>query len=581
MNKNFIRIISVILVVGGISLWLSQCSQKGSQLVAIVGGRYITVDQFIKSFSIGKDKSKLAETTMEQRLSHLNRLIDENLKIIYGYQNNLQENLEQEQGFKDQKEDLLRRHAINKLVIEPIIPESEIKKYYRKTDKTVKISEIVLLNSTQSKEDLLNKISTIKEALKNGTEFSQLARKYSYKRKSDASQPDNHERVITWSPLSSQSPINQKVFTMKVGQVSDTIKVKEGYTIFKVLDIKKVKPEPYDEIRSRFLNQLMEQHQAELDKQFYSVLDKTKSKFHLQFNDENIKIFRKVISDSSDTSKVDPRNYGKAFARFSDEQKKLSLVKYDNGGVTVGQLVDVLTENLRRPQFNLSGIKEIQTTIMQYIASRDLYLLEAKTIELDKDSQVEQELKDLTERYIRRKVDKVEIDDKIQIKDEDLLKYYEQHKEEYKSAEQREIQEIIINDKILADKVYKMAKSGQNFASLAKRYNQDPTAKNKEGKTSFITQNTIIVGAPVFAAKVGDIVGPINRKNDYIILKVLSVKKEGYRAFEDIKNFLQNKLSKDVRQQRSTAFVSELRNKIQTIIYENRLKDLFSEQKMN
>jgi parvulin-like peptidyl-prolyl isomerase len=88
----------------------------------------------------------------------------------------------------------------------------------------------------------------------------------------------------------------------------------------------------------------------------------------------------------------------------------------------------------------------------------------------------------------------------ITISDADLRAYYDQHSQNYAQPQTRQVEHILVSldkngkpvkaggkvdyakSKVLADKLYKQLKAGANFATLAKKYSQDPSSRPLGGK---------------------------------------------------------------------------------------------------
>lgn len=80
--------------------------------------------------------------------------------------------------------------------------------------------------------------------------------------------------------------------------------------------------------------------------------------------------------------------------------------------------------------------------------------------------------------------------------------------------------------KALAEDVLKQAKSGKDFADLARQYSQDPGSKDKGGDLGYFTKGSMVkqFEDAVFDASSGSIVGPVETKYGYHIINVVEKK---------------------------------------------------------
>jgi peptidyl-prolyl cis-trans isomerase C len=132
----------------------------------------------------------------------------------------------------------------------------------------------------------------------------------------------------------------------------------------------------------------------------------------------------------------------------------------------------------------------------------------------------------------------------------DAQKYYEENKDKYKQKEQIKASHILFKtDKNtpeaekkkkegLAKQVFAEArKKGANFEELAKKYSEGPTAQRGGDLGTFSRGRMVKQFEDVaFAAKPGDVVGPVETQFGYHIIKVFEKTPEVQRPFADVKD---------------------------------------------
>jgi len=573
------------LIVG--AYFFTGCGEKGNQPVVRVGGRVISVKKFEDSFSRGKAKNILAKSTLEDKIAHLNKMIDKELQIVDAYRKKLDQDEEVKKQLETRGEVAILRRLIDKVIIDPNIPESEIKKYYKKSKKQVKISEIIIKMSSKPSEQeqkaIDNKLNYIMNELKNGADFSDLIKKYSQDK--SMSQPGRGSKgLLSWTPMSAKEPITQKAFSMKVGEYSDPVKTRKGYSIIKVTDITNVEVKPYADEKMRIKQEILRTRGKELEEKYFKYLSDLKAKDDTQFHEDNIDKFIEAVNrtdaDTSKEAKPQPPMDPKAmFNKFNDAEKELSLVSYNGGKITIGKLVEDLSQFpiTRRPR--LTEAKDLNNLLDKRVLPRELLKLEAEKKNIKNDKEVKKQLKSFRESFMLSKIKKMEVSDKVNITDDDLKKYFEEHREEFKNQEKREVQEIFVKDAKLAEKIAALAKAGQNFTRLAKKYNEKASTKPKNGNLGFIKRSRQHIGKPAFELEIGGIAGPIKVGNNYSIIKLLNIQEQSYKTFEDSKRFIKSKVNKLFRENREKEWMDALRKEIEITIYENRLQKTFSNLK--
>jgi peptidyl-prolyl cis-trans isomerase D len=116
------------------------------------------------------------------------------------------------------------------------------------------------------------------------------------------------------------------------------------------------------------------------------------------------------------------------------------------------------------------------------------------------------------------------------VSDADLQAAYDKDKSRFVIPERREASHILIpfgKDPAAAlkqaDKVLALAKSGQNFAALAKKYSQDPGSAQNGGSLGWMDRTGFVApfADALFSIKsVGDIVGPVKSQYGYHIIRL-------------------------------------------------------------
>jgi parvulin-like peptidyl-prolyl isomerase len=109
----------------------------------------------------------------------------------------------------------------------------------------------------------------------------------------------------------------------------------------------------------------------------------------------------------------------------------------------------------------------------------------------------------------------------------EVAAYYSQNISQYQVAATRAVREILVgkDKETLANQIYSQLKGGASFATLAKKYSQDPGSKDKGGNFT-ATKGTDVpeFDAAVFsaAAKTGDLLKPVNTAQyGWFVIQVL------------------------------------------------------------
>jgi peptidyl-prolyl cis-trans isomerase D len=138
--------------------------------------------------------------------------------------------------------------------------------------------------------------------------------------------------------------------------------------------------------------------------------------------------------------------------------------------------------------------------------------------------------------------------------EDDLKKLYEDNRANYVLDEQRRTRHIVIQvnggddaaAKKQAEAVLAEARSGKDFAELAKKYSKDPSAADG-GELGFVGRKDFAgpIGDTLFGMSVGDIAGPVKSQFGYHILKLEEIRAAEVKPFEAVRTELDSQFRTD------------------------------------
>ncbi len=143
--------------------------------------------------------------------------------------------------------------------------------------------------------------------------------------------------------------------------------------------------------------------------------------------------------------------------------------------------------------------------------------------------------KELKREILRMKLLSIAIRQKFVIKEEDIAKYYETHREEFDHQRVVRVSHIFISKEKGRLYAYKRAlhilsliKRGMNFSEAAKRFSESPSA-TYGGDIGFFKRGEMVPSLEkvAFSLKPGEISGIIETRSGFNIIKVTEIKDEG------------------------------------------------------
>jgi parvulin-like peptidyl-prolyl isomerase len=141
----------------------------------------------------------------------------------------------------------------------------------------------------------------------------------------------------------------------------------------------------------------------------------------------------------------------------------------------------------------------------------------------------------------------------VHVSDSAVKSYYEQHKTLYQQKSSRDIRHILVKTKTQADKLHAqlVADHEKNFATLAKKYSQDPGSASNGGKLTVTKGQTVPPFDKVaFSLKTGQLSEPVHTQYGWHIIQALSgIKPPSTTSFDKVKESIRLQLE---QQQKNT-----------------------------
>jgi peptidyl-prolyl cis-trans isomerase SurA len=268
--------------------------------------------------------------------------------------------------------------------------------------------------------------------------------------------------------------------------------------------------------------------------------------------------------------------------RYDDEQAQLrSKLAEQYSGAELDAQVREQSKNLLRDLIDESLMVQkakdldinVETDVIKQLDDlrkrNNLATLEDLETAIEKEGMNYEDYKDNIRRnLLMREVIERQVGSRIQVSHDDARKFYEAHKDEFKSPGLVHLQQILVStDKRKPDEAEKRAneavtelKAGQKFSEVAKKYS-DGSGADQGGDLGMMKEGTL---APDIAAVVGkldvnEFSNSIQTKYGYLILKVVERYSPGIPKFEEVEQRVEETLYNQKMEPRLREYLTELR----------------------
>lgn len=190
----------------------------------------------------------------------------------------------------------------------------------------------------------------------------------------------------------------------------------------------------------------------------------------------------------------------------------------------------------------------------------------------------------LRDTLLTNKVFSRELRNREDLTDRELRERYEREKEQYRLPERAKVREIVVvlpetadlaaRDRLKARamEAYERAKRGDDFLILVAEYSEAPT-KEQGGDLGEIAKGELlpVLDSGVFRSDAGAVVGPIETRFGYHILKIDARLPSELPSFDAVKERLRKEASEETFQRDYQAYIERLRKEAFVEIYEQNL----------
>lgn len=252
-------------------------------------------------------------------------------------------------------------------------------------------------------------------ALRDGADFAEAARGHS----DDASSAQQGGRMQPFGRGQMVAPFEQAAFETPVGEFAPVVESQFGYHILKVVE--RAKPD-LDEVREEIESQLARPMESEAEDRYVTNIMETS---RLEFRESNIDSLIRILDEQRPPEGA---------------ERELELATFEGGHITLGEiwgLYEVLPPGNQQAiaQLDQTGfVQALATMVQQKIM---LARAEASGVELDslRQFQLDERIDQLLlSAYLRQASEA-----SLEVDDEELRTYYEEHREFYADRPYEEV----------------------------------------------------------------------------------------------------------------------------------------------
>lgn len=529
--------------------------ETGDRVVAQIGDEKITVDQ-LRKFIAGLPKDDKSDTTrIEEARNHLNTMINIELLIMEAKAAELDKSPEFRARLERvQREKLISIFQDRALEVEEEVEEGEVREYAERMRLTraIRLADIMV----PSRE---NALAALRE-LKNGVPFGQVAQRWSINKKTSAQGGDlgrytTREHMVT--------PLQDKLFSLALGEVSEPIKIGGNYSIFTVIADSTIELSP-----QRRLAIQMGLKKEKKQRALSTLVAEFKEKYRLELDREGLALIIEKVRG------------GASFA--SETERNIVLYRYDGGEITAQDLADAGHVLKGNALAQLSDSSQVIAFAERHVVPNAMLVEAALRAGIDEEAETVEWLGNQANQLLISALRARLLRTKVTIAENELRQFYEAHAERYMHPEQIEVQEVLVETEAKALRLMEQIQKGARLGDLAKKYSiRSLEDRDEEGRFHFHLFEQAFLGGFVEVAEkaeIGVLTGPAKVDEGYSIFKVLSRERKR-ETFQEAEWRVRSQLRREKNRKAFNLFIEEVRNKYasKVVIREDNLRAAFGE----
>ena len=161
----------------------------------------------------------------------------------------------------------------------------------------------------------------------------------------------------------------------------------------------------------------------------------------------------------------------------------------------------------------------------------------------------------------------------VQVTDDALHTYYDEHLERYRAPERRRVRHILVAssgndaaDEAAARAAYDRAVAGEDFGKLAQELSQDPGSASQGGDLGWADRETFVgpFGDAAWSMQEGEVKGPVRTQFGWHVLKLEGIEASTMPAFEEMRP----QLEAEYRRAESEKLFGDLQEQLDTVAFE-------------
>lgn len=198
---------------------------------------------------------------------------------------------------------------------------------------------------------------------------------------------------------------------------------------------------------------------------------------------------------------------------------------------------------------------------------------------IDKDKEVKELVSEAKKKIVMAKVIKNEVEDKVVVTEEEKKRFYDSHKDKFKTPDMWRASHILVIEIADAKAISDELSKGAKFEEIARARSIDATA-SRGGDVGFFRAGQLVPDFERACLKlnVGETSDVVKTQFGYHIIKLTAKKEGGVQSYDEAKRAIETELKKEKRSELFNKMVMSLKDRYGVQVNEDAFKAMEKEE---
>jgi peptidyl-prolyl cis-trans isomerase SurA len=405
------------------------------------------------------------------------------------------------------------------------------------------------------------RISGILDSLKNGEDFSAIARRSS---EDPGTAPNGGD--LGWVSRRKFVPeFEAAAYQLKPNQTSGIVRTQFGYHIIKVFEERD--PKSFEDSRQE-LKDLYRRYSYEEDNRVFT--NGILANYNIKTNEDVTALIIASVDTTATTSA--PGWYN----RLTEALKARVWITLKGSSMTVGEAIKTIerSQDLQSKALN----RESLAVVADLLGRKEALRLETVDLET-RYPEFGSLMQEYREGVLLFRAEQDAVWNSVKVEEDRLKEFWEEHKSEYVWPDRVRFSEIFVTSDSLGKVLLDSLNAGVDFSDLAERHTQRTGYQKKKGDWGFQALDANELAVAAAKGMPGWVDGPMKFQYGFSIIKVMEKDKSREKTFEEAQSEVSSKFQEYESKRLEREWIQSLKDKFGVEIHEDVLKKAFADMK--